>query len=87
MTSKFAILYGDHGEHSIELDPLDTISVPVGLMRTFKNIGNTSGILMVIYDGPGEVLGKIYVNNETADTMRRNSPAVARDFGLLDEAG
>jgi mannose-6-phosphate isomerase-like protein (cupin superfamily) len=84
MTGRFAILFGDHGENSVELAPLDTISVPVGLMRTFKNIGNTNGILMVIYDGPGEVLGKIYVNSSTAEDMRQKNPVVARDFGLMD---
>ncbi len=84
MTGKFALLYGDHGEHAVEMDPFDTFSVPIGVMRTFKNIGITSAILMVIYDGPGEVLGKIFVNEETAEAMRKNTPQVARDFGLFD---
>lgn len=82
MSGKFALHYGDHAEHTLELDQMDTVSVPTGLMRTFQNIGNTNGILMVIYDGPGEVLGKIYVNEEVAEDMRRNKPQLARDFGL-----
>ena len=84
MQGKFAILYGDHGEHSVELDPFDTISVPVGLIRTFKNIGNVNGLLMVIYDGPGEILGKLSVTSEIAEDLRRKSPAVARGFGLME---
>lgn len=84
ITGKFAILYGDRGEHEAALDPLDTISVPPGLMRTFKNIGNVNGILMVIYDGPGEVLGKIFVNEETAEKMKAEHPALAREFGLAE---
>jgi len=56
---KFAILWGNKGEHSIELGPLDTFSVPVGIMRTFDNIGDEEGTLLVIYDGGGEVLGAI----------------------------
>lgn len=84
ISGRFAIIYGDKGEHQVELEPLDTISVPVNLMRTFKNIGNVTGILMVIYDGPGEVLGKIYVNQETADDLYSSSPEFARSLGLPD---
>lgn len=82
MNGKFALHYGDRAEHRLALDPLDTVSVPAGLMRTFENVGNTNAILMVIYDGPGEVLGKIYVNEETASRMRREKPDLARSFGL-----
>lgn len=84
LQGKFAILYGDRGEHSIELDPFDTISVPVGLIRTFKNIGNVNGLLMVICDGPGEILGKLSVTREIADNLRQTSPGVARSFGLME---
>lgn len=84
MTGKFAIIYGDQGEHSIELNPLDTISVPSGLMRTFKNVGITTGIIMVIYDGSGDVLGKVFVNPETAEQIRSKTPDIAREYGLMD---
>lgn len=82
MSGRFAIHYGDQAQHRLDLDPLDTVSVPAGLMRTFENTGNTNAILMVIYDGPGEVLGKIYVNEDTAARMRQEQPELARDFGL-----
>jgi uncharacterized RmlC-like cupin family protein len=56
---KFAMIWGNDGEHRIELGPMDTFSVPVGIMRTFDNVGDEPGTLLVIYDGGGEVLGAI----------------------------
>lgn len=85
ITGRFAFFYGDNADNSVELDPLDVISLPEKLMRTFKNVGNTNGILMVIYDGADEVLGKIYVNQQQADHLIKNKPQLARDFGLLDD--
>lgn len=80
LTGRFQIIFGDHGEHAIELEPYDTISVPVGVMRNFKNVGNVNGLLMVIYDGPGEVLGKIFMNREAADDLIRTRPQLAQQF-------
>lgn len=67
MKGIFQIIWGNQGENSIELGPLDTVSVPVNVMRTFRNAGNEEGILQVIYDGPGEVLGEIFVRPSSAE--------------------
>lgn len=80
MTGRFQIIYNDNGTDAVDLEPLDAVSVPVGLMRTFKNVGTVNGLLMVIYDGPGEVLGKIYVSAEEAEKVRRESPKLAEDI-------
>lgn len=49
--SRFAIEWGDDGEHSTELGLFDTISVPPGVMRRFRNIGDETGLLYVILQG------------------------------------
>lgn len=82
MTGHFVIQYGDDGKQEVALEPMDVISVPVGLMRTFKNVGNVNGILMVIYDGPGNVLDKIFMHQEFADELVATKPELARDLGL-----
>ena len=56
---RFSIVWGNRSEHSIELGPLDTFSVPLGIMRRFDNVGDEPGTLRVIYDGGGEILGAI----------------------------
>lgn len=58
---QFALIWGNHEEHRVLLGPRDTISVPPNVMRTFQNVGEIDGVLQVIYDGEGEVLGEIFV--------------------------
>lgn len=48
VSGRFEIAWGDHGEHMIVLDPLDMISVPRGENRSFRNISNETGRLLVM---------------------------------------
>ena len=51
LKSRFAISWGDEGEHSVILEPYDFLPVPKGVMRTFTNIGDAEGALLVIIQG------------------------------------
>ena len=51
LSGRFAILWGDRGEHSIELEPWDFIHLPKGVVRTFKNVGDVEGALLVVIQG------------------------------------
>ncbi len=57
LTGRFAILWGGHGEHEVELGPFDVISVPPGVMRGFRCVHHEAGYLMAIQGGtdPGRV--------------------------------
>ena len=57
LTGRFAIIWGDHGEHEVELAPFDVISVPAGVMRGFRNMHHETAYLMAIQGGtdPGRV--------------------------------
>lgn len=46
-------IYWNEGEaaEEVELGPMDCISVPAGVMRSFKNVGDTYGHLLVIIGG------------------------------------
>lgn len=49
---RFEITWGDNGEHSTILEPLDFISVPPGVCRNFTNISDEVGYLCVIIQTP-----------------------------------
>lgn len=51
MSSRWAVYWGDEGENEIEIGPWDVVSVPVGVMRGFRNIGDGHGHLMAILGG------------------------------------
>ena len=51
LSGRFAITWGDEGEHSVTLEPWDFVHVPKGVVRTFTNVGTTDGALLVIIQG------------------------------------
>ena len=48
LSGRFEIAWGDNGEHSLVLDPLDMISIPRGENRRFRNVSNETGRLLVM---------------------------------------
>src|SRR5262245_12695974 len=48
LSGRFEIAWGDEGEHTLVLEPLDMISVPRGENRSFRNISNELGRLLVM---------------------------------------
>lgn len=48
LSGRFEIAWGDHGEHALVLEPLDMISVPRGENRSFRNVSNETGRLLVM---------------------------------------
>jgi uncharacterized RmlC-like cupin family protein len=48
LSGRFEIAWGDDGEHTLVLDPLDMISVPRGENRKFTNVSNETGRLLVM---------------------------------------
>jgi uncharacterized RmlC-like cupin family protein len=48
LSGRFEIAWGDHGEHTLVLDPLDMISVPRGENRSFRNVSGETGRLLVM---------------------------------------
>lgn len=49
---RFEISWGDNAEHSTVLEPMDFVSVPAGVNRDFKNIGDDIGYLLVMIQTP-----------------------------------
>ena len=48
---KCTVFWGDDGENEIELDTWDTFSVPIGIMRGFRNDGEETAVVFAINGG------------------------------------
>jgi len=51
LSGEWGIYWGDDGEQEIILHQWDTVSVPPGVMRGFRNAGKESALLMAILGG------------------------------------
>jgi quercetin dioxygenase-like cupin family protein len=51
MTGKWSITWGEKGEHVINIDQFDVVSVPPGIMRGFRNEGDSHNFIMAILGG------------------------------------
>lgn len=51
LSGRWSVFWGDRGEQEIVLDRWDTISVPPGVMRGFRNAGSEPGYLMAVLGG------------------------------------
>ena len=51
LSGRWGVYWGDQGENEIVLEQWDTISVPPGVMRGFRNAGTQAGYLIAILGG------------------------------------
>ena len=51
LTGRWAVFWGDEGENEVVLDAFGCVSVPVGVMRGFRNVGDGHAYLMAILGG------------------------------------
>lgn len=54
INGRYRILWGDEGQHSLELGPMDFISIPPRVNRTFLNITDETARLLAIIQPLGE---------------------------------
>jgi mannose-6-phosphate isomerase-like protein (cupin superfamily) len=88
LSGRFAIEWGPRGEESIVLEPWDFVHVPKGVVRTFKNVGDEEGALLVIIQGErdtfDDVVNPPYVAEQIAERFGpeavANLEAVGRRF-------
>lgn len=76
----FDITWGDEGEHSIRLEPMDFISVPAGVYREFRNVGDDLGRLFVAIQSPeGETKDKVIHAAAAGEEIERRWGKDTRD--------
>ena len=74
LNGRFRFSWGENGEHSEELGPLDFISIPAGVYRDFNNISDETARLLVMIQTPegdlrDEVVFHPHVGRDIADTF------------------
>lgn len=57
LTGRWEVFWGPAGERNLLLEPWDTVSIPPGLSRGFKNVGSEPAYLMGMAGGrdPGKI--------------------------------
>ena len=90
LQGRFELTWNDQGQDRIELDVFDTVSVPPGVCRAFRNIGTTEGILQVIISGGVHDMNDIAFSQHAADKIEAASPGALtyfKDAGFSFNAG
>lgn len=85
MQGRFEFFLGAESEESVILDKFDTISVPPGIYREFRNISEEDGILQVIITGGVHDMNDIYFPRQTAEkiaTHGKNYLEYFKELGL-----
>tara|TARA_B100000686_G_scaffold328641_1_gene388829 strand:- start:91 stop:618 length:528 start_codon:yes stop_codon:yes gene_type:complete len=78
MSGRWAVFWGEKETKELELETFDMVSVPIGVMRGFRNIGDEHAYLMAILGGQDS--GKVNWAESVLDK--------AEETGLkLDAAG
>ena len=82
MSGRWAVYWGEDGENEIELGPWDVVSVPVGVMRGFRNIGDEHAYLMAVLGGSNA--GKVDWSQSVLARAAETGLSLDRDGNLVD---
>ncbi|MEY2621108.1 MAG: hypothetical protein RIT26_928 [Pseudomonadota bacterium] len=85
LEGRFEVCWNDQGQNRLELDRFDTISIPPGVYRSFRNIGETEGLLQVIITGGVHDMNDIAFSAQAARQIDAVSPqarSIFEDLGF-----
>ncbi len=51
LSGRWSVFWGEEGENEVILDTFDCVSVPVGILRGFRNVGEGHAYLMAVLGG------------------------------------
>jgi len=80
LQGRFEVFWNDDGAERLELGRFDTIAVPPGVCRGFRNIGEDEGILQVIISGGVHDLNDIDFAPKCADEIETIKPGLLKTF-------
>jgi len=72
----FEFRWGEGDDDAVRLSKFDTFSVPPGIYRAFKNVGETDGYLQVIISGGEHNMHDIHMPGSVATELRGASEAL-----------
>ena len=90
LRGRFELFWNDDGGERVELDEFDTISVPPGVCRGFRNIGDEEGVLQVIISGGVHDMNDIDFPPTVAEELSSYGDGVVDQFearGITFTAG
>jgi uncharacterized RmlC-like cupin family protein len=92
ISGRFEIGWGDQGEHSVVLGPLDMCSVPPGVCRSFRNVSDETGRMLVMIQILGaEQADRVHhtpgVGDEIAHKFGKETVDALKHIGFLFDAG
>ena len=76
----FLVEWNDDGSENVELNQFDTISVPPGVCRSFKNISKEDGLLQVIISGGVHDMNDIAFTASAKNKMEQISKNLSKKF-------
>ena len=80
MEGTFEVCWNDDGSNKVILEKFDTISVPPGVCRSFKNLGERDGLLQVIISGGVHDMNDIAFTPAAADKINSVEPNLVEKF-------
>ena len=80
LRGRFEVTWNDRGQDRVELGELDTISVPPGVARAFRNIGDSEGLLQVIITGGVHDMNDIAFAPLVAERIKAITPEALLAF-------
>jgi quercetin dioxygenase-like cupin family protein len=90
LKGRFEVNWNDDGAQRAVLEPFDTISVPPGVCRAFRNVGDVEGILQVVITGGVHDMTDIAFTEEAKNRIEAVRPGLTADFekaGFKFDAG
>jgi len=80
LKGRFEITWGRNGEERVVLDAFDTISVPPGVCRAFRNIGDDEGILQVLITGGVHDMADIAFTQNAREKIEAVGRGLSKEF-------
>jgi len=81
LSGRWAVYWGDAGEEEVVLEQWDTISVPPGVMRGFRNVGEEAAYLLAILGGTDA--GRVVWAPQVLEAARRTGLALDAHGNLV----
>jgi len=70
LTGRYEIIWGNQGQHSTVLEPLDMFAVPPGVFRTFRNVSDHDAKMLVVVQGEGnQVMNDVYYPRDIGEQI------------------
>jgi len=80
LRGRFEFRWNDDGRERIVLEEFDTVSVPPGVCRAFRNVGDLDGILQVLITGGVHDMQDIDFARQVAGQLEAIDPAARAYF-------